>query len=90
LEATFRKRFSQRWQASLNYSLAKAWNATSAPIGDFPLAPDMGGEYTGGRRPAASGSDERRLGYWRRTPIERDLFLRLRGKNGYLVWIDLV
>ena len=46
LEATFRKRFSQRWQASLNYSLAKAWNATSAPIHDFPLAPDMGGEYT--------------------------------------------
>lgn len=59
LEATFTKRFSQRWQASATYSLSGLWDAhalpyqyglvngvvSRQPIG-FPLAPDMGGEYT--------------------------------------------
>jgi hypothetical protein len=46
LEMAFTKRYSQRWQASANYTLSAKWDATAPPLTDFPLTPDMGGEYT--------------------------------------------
>ena len=60
LETAFTKRFSQRWQASATYTLSGLRDAQALPyqysLGangvvtrqkiDFPLAPDMGGEYT--------------------------------------------
>jgi Carboxypeptidase regulatory-like domain/TonB dependent receptor-like, beta-barrel len=60
LEMAFTKRFSQRWQASATYTLSALWDAHALPyqygLGangvvtrtkiDFPLAPDLGGEYT--------------------------------------------
>jgi hypothetical protein len=59
LQTAFTKRFSQRWQASATYTLSALWDAHPLPyqyglvngvvsrqtIG-FPLAPDLGGEYT--------------------------------------------
>jgi len=60
LETAFTKRFSQRWQASGTYTLSALRDSQPLPyqygLGangvvtrtkiDFPLAPDMGGEYT--------------------------------------------
>ena len=59
LETAFTKRFSQRWQASATYTLGALRDAQALPYQyelvnglvsrhtiDFPLAPDMGGEYT--------------------------------------------
>jgi hypothetical protein len=60
LQTAFTKRFSQRWQASATYMLSGLWDAQAVPyqyslganrvvtrttIG-FPLAPDLGGQYT--------------------------------------------
>lgn len=46
LQTAFTKRFSNRWQASANYTLSGFWDAVSAPDAGFPLAADFGGEYT--------------------------------------------
>ena len=46
LETSLKKRFSQHWQGTVNYSLAVVHDATGAPKTPFPLARDMGGEYT--------------------------------------------
>ena len=59
LETAFTKRFSQRWQASATYTLSALRDAQAVPYQyglvdglvsrhtiNFPLAPDMGGEYT--------------------------------------------
>jgi hypothetical protein len=46
LETVFRKRFSQHWQGQVNYSLAVARDAITAPNVGFQLTPDMGGQYT--------------------------------------------
>jgi len=60
LETAFTKRFSQRWQASATYTLSGLRDAQQRPyqygLGangvvtrhtiDFPLAPDLGGQYT--------------------------------------------
>jgi hypothetical protein len=59
LETAFTKRFNQRWQATATYTLSALRDAAATPyqyepvngtvtrrqIG-FPLAPDLGGEYT--------------------------------------------
>ena len=41
LQTTFTKRFSDRWQANVNYTLLGLWNKTDPPKVGFPLAPDM-------------------------------------------------
>jgi hypothetical protein len=46
LQTAFTKRFTNNWQASATYTLAGYWDATAAPDVGFPLAPDLGGEYT--------------------------------------------
>jgi hypothetical protein len=59
LETAFTKRFSQRWQASATYTLSALRDSQPLPYQyglvngvvsrqkiDFPLAPDMGGEYS--------------------------------------------
>ena len=59
LETAFTKRMSRRWQASATYTLSALRDAQPFPYQygllngvvtrhkiDFPLAPDMGGEYT--------------------------------------------
>ena len=59
LQMAFTKRLSQRWQASATYTLSAMWDAAALPYQyglvngvvsrqkiDFPLAPDLGGEYT--------------------------------------------
>jgi hypothetical protein len=56
LETAFTKRMSQRWQASVTYTLSAIRDATSAPMHflpdgtlvpvPFPAAPDLGGQYT--------------------------------------------
>jgi hypothetical protein len=102
---TFTERFSHRWQGSATYTVAQFKDADTRrdqwsiggddlvarrPIG-FPLAPDMGGEYTaagaysgggvgaaGDQRPATPCFGQRRLGRRVWLPIERHLLLRLR------------
>ena len=39
------KRLSNRWQASGTYLLSALWDADSSPA-PFPVAPDLGGEYS--------------------------------------------
>ena len=46
LETAFTKRFSGRWQASGTYTLSGYWDGTTAPATGFPVAPDLGGEYS--------------------------------------------
>src|SRR5262249_53000783 len=46
LQMALTKRFSHRWQASGTYLLSGLWNAVPAPNVGFPLAPDMGGDYS--------------------------------------------
>jgi hypothetical protein len=46
LQTSFTKRFSNRWQASASYTLSGLWNSQGAPDVGFPLAPDVGSEYT--------------------------------------------
>jgi hypothetical protein len=54
LQAGFTKRFSQRWQGSATYTLSQLKDDDFAPVADyrtselvpFPVAPDLGGEYT--------------------------------------------
>jgi hypothetical protein len=52
LEASFTKRFSNRWQASATYTGAGYWDADAVPMSGFnnvvtfPVAPDLGGEYS--------------------------------------------
>jgi Carboxypeptidase regulatory-like domain len=58
LETAFTKRLSHRWQASATYTWSALWDAHALPYQygivngvvsrhtiDFPLAPDLGGEY---------------------------------------------
>ena len=45
LETAFNKRFSDRWQASVSYTLAGLWDQMGTR-GASNLAPDLGGEYT--------------------------------------------
>jgi len=51
VQTAFTKRFSNNWQGSLTYTLGGLWNADSNPMSgarivDFPVAPDLGNEYT--------------------------------------------
>jgi hypothetical protein len=46
LQTALSKRFSNRWQASATYTLSGFWDAIGIPDVAFPLAPDVGGEYT--------------------------------------------
>ena len=46
LQTAFTKRFSRRWQASITYTLSGLWDATGAPDVGFPIAPDLGGDYS--------------------------------------------
>jgi len=51
LQTSWTKRFSNRWQASANYSLSQIKNddpsqpMSGTTLVPFPVAPDMGGEY---------------------------------------------
>jgi Carboxypeptidase regulatory-like domain len=45
LQTAFTKRMSQGWQASATYLLSALRDADSSPA-PFPVAPDLGGEYT--------------------------------------------
>jgi hypothetical protein len=44
LQASFTKRFSNRWQAAATYSLSGFWDEVAPPNVGFPLTPDMGAE----------------------------------------------
>ena len=46
LQTAFTKRFSHQWQASGTYALSGFWDGTPPPVAAFPVAPDLGGEYT--------------------------------------------
>ncbi|MBI3048930.1 MAG: TonB-dependent receptor [Acidobacteria bacterium] len=51
LQTVFTKRLSNRWQASGTYTLSGFWDAYPPPISGiepvpFPVAPDLGGEFT--------------------------------------------
>jgi hypothetical protein len=46
LQTAFTRRFGNRWQASGTYTLSFLKDARGVPDVGFPLAPDMGGEYT--------------------------------------------
>ena len=53
LQTSFTKRLSQRWQASATYTLSGFWDAQNQPfsglnIVPFPVAVDLGNEYTFG------------------------------------------
>ena len=58
LQTAFTKRFSNRWQGSVTYTLSRLKNAIPRPMSgtrivDFPVAPDLGDEYT------LAGNDQR-------------------------------
>jgi hypothetical protein len=58
MQSALTKRFSNRWQGSLTYTLGWLRNAESNPMSgarivDFPVAPDLGNEYT------LAGTDQR-------------------------------
>jgi hypothetical protein len=49
MQLNFTKRMSQRWQASVTYTLAGLWDQDPPPVSGFttvpfPVAPDLGGE----------------------------------------------
>jgi Carboxypeptidase regulatory-like domain/TonB dependent receptor len=51
VQSAFTKRFSNRWQGSVTYTLGVIRNAESNPMSgarivDFPVAPDLGNDYT--------------------------------------------
>ena len=51
LQSAFTKRFSNRWQASLTYTLSGLWNGDPLPLSglkqiDFPVQPDIGNDYS--------------------------------------------
>jgi len=58
LQTAFTKRFSNRWQGAVTYTLSRLKNAIPRPMSgtrivDFPVAPDLGDEYT------LAGNDQR-------------------------------
>jgi hypothetical protein len=51
LQSAFTKRFSNRWQASLTYTLSGLWNGDPLPLSgltmiNFPVQPDIGDDYS--------------------------------------------
>jgi hypothetical protein len=46
LQTAFTKRFNRRWQASITYTLSGLWDATGAPDVGFPVAPDLGSDFS--------------------------------------------
>jgi hypothetical protein len=67
LQTTFTRRFDAGWQASGTYLFSGYWDEVAVPFSGlepvtFPLAPDLGGEYT-----SAAGDQRHRLvfnGIW--------------------------
>src|SRR5262249_54136719 len=51
LQTSFNKRLSHHWQGSLTYTLSGLWSGDPLPVSGlttvaFPVAPDLGGEYS--------------------------------------------